>query len=75
MPPPPGRLAGTAKVGEKGQIVIPKDIRDLFGIGPGDTLLLLADVNRGIVIVRNDHFSAFIDSVLEAQGRPTEPGD
>ncbi|QLQ15088.1 MAG: AbrB/MazE/SpoVT family DNA-binding domain-containing protein [Micropruina sp.] len=75
MPPPPGRLAGTAKVGEKGQIVIPKDIRDLFGIRPGDTLLLLADRARGIAVVRNDDFATFIDSVLEAQTRPTEPDD
>ena len=31
-------IFGTAKVGEKGQIVIPKDARQIFGVKPGDTL-------------------------------------
>ena len=38
-----GRFAGTVRVGEKGQIVIPKGARDLLDIQPGDTLLVLAD--------------------------------
>ena len=47
---PKGKYMATVKVGEKGQIVIPKGARELFGIQPGDTLLLLADVNRGIAL-------------------------
>ena len=43
---------GTAKVGEKGQIVIPKEARTLFGIKPGDTMLILGDDDSGIVISR-----------------------
>ena len=43
---------GTAKVGEKGQIVIPKEARTLFGIQPGDTLLILGDDASGIIISR-----------------------
>ncbi len=45
-----GKYAWTATVGEKGQIVIPKQARDVFGIKPGDTLLLLGDEQRGIAI-------------------------
>lgn len=45
-----GKYAWTATVGEKGQIVIPKQARKLFGIKPGDTLLLLGDEQRGIAI-------------------------
>ena len=48
---PEGRYAWTAKVGEKGQIVIPKEAREVFGIKPGDTLLLLGDVRQGIAII------------------------
>ena len=43
---------GTVKVGEKGQIVIPKEARSVFGIQPGDTLLVLGDEVRGIVVTR-----------------------
>ncbi|GIH74660.1 AbrB/MazE/SpoVT family DNA-binding domain-containing protein [Planobispora longispora] len=65
-PPPPGKLAGTAKVGDRGQIVIPKDMRDMFGIVAGDTLLLLADVERGIAVLRNDDFVHLAETVLDA---------
>lgn len=54
QPGPRGTGAWMAKVGEKGQIVIPKQARDLFGIKPGDTLLLLGDKKRGIAIMSGD---------------------
>ena len=50
MKAPEGKYAWTATVGEKGQIVIPKQAREIFGIKTGDTLLLLGDVERGIAI-------------------------
>ena len=46
----PGQHAFTATVGEKGQIVIPKQAWELFSIKPGDTLILLCDEKRGIAI-------------------------
>lgn len=51
LPPPPGKYAWTVKVGEKGQFVIPKEARDVFDIHPGDTLIVLGDVERGIAIL------------------------
>lgn len=45
-----GKHAWTVKVGEKGQIVIPKEARDIFGFKPGDTLLILGDNKRGMAI-------------------------
>ena len=45
---PKGKFISMVKVGEKGQIVIPKGARDLFSIQPGDNLLLLADEEKGI---------------------------
>jgi len=53
---PKGKYAWTATVGEKGQIVIPKQARDVFGIKPGDTLLLLGDEERGIAIPNKGAF-------------------
>lgn len=67
MANPPGKYAWTAKVGEKGQIVIPKEARELFEIQPGDTVLLLGDTEQGIAIVRNDRFMQFAQAVLAAQ--------
>ncbi len=50
MTKPKGKYAWTVKVGEKGQIVIPKEAREIFNINPGDTLILLGDVKQGIAI-------------------------
>lgn len=70
--PPPGRLAGTARVGDRGHLVIPQDIRDLLGIAPGDVLLLLADVGRGIAIVGPEELHDFTDRVF-GDLNPTDP--
>ena len=67
MKMPEGKFIATVKVGEKGQIVIPKEARELFEIQPGDTVLLLGDIEQGIAIVRNDRFMQFAQAVLAAQ--------
>ena len=63
MKEPKGKLAASAKVGEKGQIVIPKEMREMSSIQPGDTIILLADEKRGIAIPPKSMFNAFIDKV------------
>ena len=55
---PKGKFLSIVKVGEKGQIVIPKGARELFDIQPGDNLLLMADKTRGIALVAADDISA-----------------
>lgn len=52
-----GKYAWTVKVGEKGQFVIPKEAREVFDIKPGDTLIVLGDVNRGIAIPPKNLFA------------------
>lgn len=47
---PEGKYAWMVKIGEKGQFVIPKEARELFGFQPGQTILVLADAERGIAI-------------------------
>lgn len=51
-------IFGTVRVGERGQIVIPKKAREIFSIQPGDTLLIVGDEKRGIAIVKTDTFKA-----------------
>lgn len=70
---PEDKFISTVKVGEKGQIVIPKGARDLFGIQPGDTLLLMADTKQGIAIVQNDGYLNFANAILQAQKDPLKP--
>lgn len=69
MKEPKGRFAGTVRVGEKGQIVIPKGARDLLNIQPGDTLLVLADEKRGIAITKDDVLLRQFEALLG----PEEP--
>ncbi|MDZ4133601.1 MAG: AbrB/MazE/SpoVT family DNA-binding domain-containing protein [Dethiobacteria bacterium] len=66
MKGPKGKHAWTARVGEKGQIVIPKEARNIFGIEPGDTLLLLGDENKGLAIVKGSMFSELFNQVLRS---------
>ncbi len=61
---PDGKYAWTATVGEKGQIVIPKQARELFGINPGDTLLLLGDKKRGLAIPLKETFADYIEAIF-----------
>ena len=55
---------GTAKVGEKGQIVIPKDARQIFGVKPGDTLLILGDEETGIIVTKPDVLRDAADDIF-----------
>ncbi|MEI3607533.1 helix-turn-helix domain-containing protein [Pseudogracilibacillus sp. SE30717A] len=50
---------GTTKVGERGQIVIPKEARDLFHIKAGDTLIIVGDEDRGLAIVPKSYMQGF----------------
>lgn len=65
MTGPAGKYAWTATVGEKGQIVIPKQARELFGIKPGDTLLILGDERRGIAIPPRGAFSDLFSAAFD----------
>ena len=68
MKGPEGKyIFGTVKVGEKGQIVIPKEAREIFQIKPGDSLLVLGDIKQGIAIVKNELFLQFAEDILRVQ--------
>lgn len=58
------RVFGTAKVGDRGQIVIPKEARELFGIRPGDTLLILGETETGLIISRPEVLNNLANEIL-----------
>lgn len=58
------RYVGIAKVGEKGQIVIPKGARDMFDIKPGDTVVVLCDKEKGMAILKSDALDETLDKVM-----------
>lgn len=64
MNTPKGKHAWTVKVGEKGQIVIPKEARDLFGIYLGSTLIILGDEQQGMAIPLQSMFSEVAEKVF-----------
>ena len=57
-------LFGICKVGEKGQIVIPKDARKIFDIKSGDSLVLFGDEKRGLALVKADVFTGVAESLM-----------
>ena len=56
---------GTAKVGDRGQIVIPKEARELFHIRPGDTLLILGEESKGLIVSRPELLRDIADEIFE----------
>lgn len=57
-------IFGVVKVGDKGQIVIPKDARQVYDIKPGDALIMLGD-QRGIALLKTEIFQSAIDQAME----------
>ena len=68
-------LFGTAKVGEKGQIVIPKEAREVFRIRPGDTLLILGDEERGILVSRPELLHEAARQIFETMEKDSNDGE
>lgn len=60
------RVFGTAKVGDRGQIVIPKEARELFKIRPGDTLLILGEEETGLIVSRSEVLSDIANKMFDS---------
>ncbi len=70
---PKGKYAWTVTVGEKGQIVIPKQAREAFDIKPGDTLMILGDESKGLAIPPKSMFAKFAAAIFD--NSPDREGD
>lgn len=69
------KFAWTVKIGEKGQFVIPKEARDIFGIHPGDTIIVLADKNKGIAIPPKEMFAKLAEAIFNGKFSEKEEED
>lgn len=58
------KFVGISKVGEKGQIVIPKEAREMFSINPGDSVVVLCDKKRGMAIVKSGVLEDKIEKII-----------
>lgn len=65
-------IFGTARVGERGQIVIPKEARDLFGIRAGDTLLILGDEDNGILVTKPEVLNEIAQKIFTQLNKERE---
>lgn len=73
MEAPKGKyIFGVCKVGEKGQIVIPKEARDVFNIKPGDSVLLLGDKKKGMALVKTELFQDIAADILNINDKEDE---
>jgi AbrB family looped-hinge helix DNA binding protein len=59
----------TTKMTSKGQIVIPKEAREVFGLNEGDTLILLGDKTKGIAIAKYEDYVKFAEQIFKAGGK------
>ena len=58
-------LFGVVKISDKGQIVIPKEAREVFNIKAGDSLLVLGDTAKGLALVKTQIFDSAVEEVFK----------
>ena len=63
------KYVGICKVGEKGQIVIPKEARDMFDIKPGDSIIVLCDKKKGIALVKSDVIEYLAGDIMKGEDK------
>jgi len=66
IPPAPvnKKIWGSITMGERGQVVIPKDVRDQFGLKSGDRLVILTNED-GIAILPAEMFEARLAALMD----------
>ena len=68
-PSPKGKnIWGSVAINDRGQIVIPKGARDLFGLTGGQRLIVLTD-ERGIALIPDEAFMASMNKAMELMNR------
>ncbi len=68
IPPKGKHIFGTVTVGDKGQLVIPKKAREIFGIAPGDRIVVLGDEAQGLALVREENMLKMLEAFRAGMG-------
>ena len=69
---PEGKFLTTVKIGPKGQIVIPKEVRDMFSLNTGDSLVLMADKGHGIALQSFSYMETLWNAVNQVKNGDKE---
>jgi len=56
---------GSTIVGERGQITIPKEARDVFNINEGDKILVFGDINKGLGLIKASKLNGFASKLFQ----------
>lgn len=66
LPPPRGKnIWGSVTINERGQLIIPKAVREMFKLSGGQRLIVLTDENDGIALVPAEVFEEKMKNVME----------
>lgn len=69
---PEGKYLSTVKIGPKGQIVIPKEVREMFSLQTGDSLVLMADKGQGIALQPFSYMESLWNAVSKVKSEGEE---
>ena len=61
-------IFGVVKVGDKGQIVIPREARKVYDIKAGDALIVLGD-QKGMALIKTEIFQNIINQAMEGPAK------
>ena len=66
VPPPKGKnIWGSVTINDRGQLVIPKNVREMFGLSGGQRLIVLTEEKEGIALIPAKVFEDKMKHALE----------
>lgn len=57
------KICGTTTIGERGQVVIPAEVRQAMGLKTGDKLLVFCKFDQLICLIKAENLDEFLDKI------------